>query len=316
MKIINKSKILLLLCVLLLLCGCDIGVLTKTGKRGNVNGNIINLGGACEADGVVYSQQADTYYLKAGDKVINSVPTYFINVVGDYIYYCNGTDNAFKVEKMPKEGGEAQTIIDGTCYFLQTDGKYLYYTNLDDNGRIYRAKLDGTEVVKLADETADYLNLYNDRLYYVTSENNYNVYSITTEGKGQEVVVKQSAYCLDVEDGYAYYVLFRHKKGTGQNDEFVGDNFLYRANLETKTVERVIEKEVSDINIRGDYLFYRALYKDDSNDTVSRLNLKTGKNDVLAKENGSYICVAGNKVFYLNRGDKTATVKEVEIPEE
>ena len=89
MKYFKLTAIMLIL--LIAVSGCSKASNTASADFGNTDGNITNLGGACEKDGSLYYQDPKDYSIYKqsdnGESVkLNSDPSYFINVMGDYVY--------------------------------------------------------------------------------------------------------------------------------------------------------------------------------------------------------------------------------------
>ncbi|MBQ7264949.1 MAG: DUF5050 domain-containing protein [Firmicutes bacterium] len=308
----NIRKILLMSVSMLLLVACTPQKPVEL-FSGNTSGNISNLGGSAYFNDTLYCQDNEEYFLVSRDKdgnktKLNDIPSYFINTVSDGIYYCGGEN--FDIYKIDNEGNNI-VIEEGPAYYLNVDQDYIYYVNYGDDQKIYRASHDGSNPVKLAEERASYLTYYAGRLYYVSESDNYRVISMKTDGTDQKTVVKDATYCLNIEDDYIYYV----RPALNIGGEATGDNFIYRADINIGTPELVLSDPALDMNVSGDCIYYRSIHEDEADDTVNVYNIKTKKNTVLAEENGSYLTVSDNKLFYLYRDTEknTATVKEIAL---
>lgn len=71
----------------------------------------------------------------------------FLNVSGDWIYYCNNNDNS-RIYKIKTDGTGKAEITDSNAMWLNIEGDWIYYCNITDDdsvyGKIYKIKTDGT----------------------------------------------------------------------------------------------------------------------------------------------------------------------------
>ena len=300
--------------VALLLCGCNMkkenDAATQTDiqqtqseqivKTGNTNANISNLGGACYSDGIAYFQDSKDFHMVTSEgKSLTQCPVYFINVLDDYIYYCDGTDSKFDIHRMKKDGSQDEKIIDGQCYYVQVDSNGIYFSNYHDNKKLYRANLDGSDKRALKDVGAAYINLYEDDIYYIDENDDYKIYKTDKNGERTVLISDSSASNLILMDDYAYYINFMHKPDLTKR-EAVGDNLLYRISLSEDKTECVSSVQMLDVNIIGDKIYYRELHENESDDKICAVDFD-GNRNVLAQENGSYLTVAGDNLYYLFR---------------
>lgn len=218
---------------------------------GNTNGNILNLGMLTSKDNVIYySEGIDGGKLYAADLTANNFrklcddEAYFINVVGEYIYYTNSSDND-SIYKIKVDGtgrtkltdiGFINVIVeddyiyaidvdDHNIYKISVDGKivkkinndtaldlnvsegYLYYSNLDDDLKIYRTTKSGFGRTKIFDESVGYINVVGDWIFYISYEDDFKIYKVKTDGTSDTKVSDLPAGFLNVANNGRIYFL-------------------------------------------------------------------------------------------------------------
>jgi hypothetical protein len=134
----------------------DIESLGMVNERGNMVGNIINYGlVAQQGEWIYYIDNSDgsknnryknkhkLYKIRtngSGQEKLNDDHCRYINVIGEWIYYCHSSDNLYKI----RTDGSGRTVLsDDECSYVNVIGKWIYYCNESDNKRIYKIETDG-----------------------------------------------------------------------------------------------------------------------------------------------------------------------------
>lgn len=301
MKFLKTTAALTIL--LLALTGCSRGSNIAPADFGNTDGNITNLGGACEKDGSVYYQDSKDYSLykvsEGSEPVkLNSDPSYFINVMGDYVYYVNENDS-FHVYRMKTDGSENQKIIDYTAYYMTVYKDSIYFVNYSDNQNIYKADIDGGNCHKIVNSICYYPVIAEDKLYYIDYANDNSVVETDLEGENKHTISDSyyAAY-LNYDDGALYYT-----NAIAQNNKD-GDDFLYRTDIASGKTTAVISIPCADINIAEGRIYYKNL-KDEK---IYSCNTDGKDTKEISDANGVYINIANNKIYYLVRDDENNLV--------
>ncbi len=297
MKYFKLTAVMLIL--LIAVSGCSKGSDTASAEFGNTDGNITNLGSACEKDGSLYYQDSNDYSVyketEGGEPVkLNSDPSYFINVIGDYVYYVNENDS-FKVYRMKTDGSENEKIIDYTAYYMTVYKDSIYFVNYSDSQTIYKAALDGSNCHKIVNSICYYPVVAEDKLYYIDYADNNSIVETDLEGEGKRTVDdKYYAAYLNYDDGALYYT-----NAIAQNHKD-GDDFLYKTDISSGKTDVVVNVPCADVNIADGKIYYKNLK--DSKMYCCNINGKDTKE--ISDEDGVYINIAGNKVFYLIKDEE------------
>lgn len=154
----------------------------------------------------------------------------YVNVVDNYIYYSNYSDNdrlyrvsidGTEIEKLNDERSIYINVIDGWVYYNNMEGEdaffriridgsdrqvisgvrpayinisngWVYYANTFDYHKLYRCRIDGSEVQKLSDEWAHMIWVFGDNLFYKSRYDDFDLYQISIDGSGKKVFSKNS----------------------------------------------------------------------------------------------------------------------------
>lgn len=85
----------------------------------------------------------------SGTQKLNSDNSRFINVIGDWLYYVNLSDNN-QIYKITVDGTNRTKISNDRAQFINVIGDWIFYHI--DNPSVYKIKTDGTNRTKLSDE--------------------------------------------------------------------------------------------------------------------------------------------------------------------
>jgi len=80
---------------------------------------------------------------KGRTRIVNDEASY-INVYGDYIFYCNKSDG-FKLYRASIDGRSKNKLNDDISYNINVSNGWIYYCNKSDGGSIYRIRTEGTD---------------------------------------------------------------------------------------------------------------------------------------------------------------------------
>lgn len=260
-------------------------------SKGNSDGNIINGGYAASQGNYVYYTYKSGYGLyrmkKDGSGIVlltSDMPRY-INVIGEWVYYSNLSDNG-KIYKIKTDGSVKLKICDDSAKYINVENSTIYYSNQSYAGNVYRVNIDGTKRLSICKVNADYLSLDNDFLYYSDISKLGNIYRIKNDGTNEfKINYCSSKYVLPCGN-YVYYI------------DYYGDGDIYRSKLDGTFSEKLNalssqDDYVSSINMFENYLYfnvknksgYKALYKM-NNDGTDKVLIGTGYDDNLTIING------------------------------
>ncbi|UNC91096.1 DUF5050 domain-containing protein [Candidatus Contubernalis alkaliaceticus] len=222
----------------------------KESKRGNTAGNIVNGGTAAQLDDWIYYgnfhdeagfYEAGFYKIKtdgSGRTKLSSDKPYFINVVGDWIYYC--TKNEKGIYRIKTDGSGRTRFLEEEACCVSVSGDWIYYSNLDDSRRIYKVRTDGSELTRLNDDKSYGINVVNDWVYYDSDGIN----KIRTDGSERARLIEDHPICINVVDDWVYYI---------NKDD--GDK-IYKIKTDGSERSRINNDHSWFINVKDDWIYY------------------------------------------------------------
>jgi hypothetical protein len=150
-------------------------ILTNTDHlvlQGNSNGNILNKGLAAISNGWVYFRDIDA-----------------------------------QLSKMKINGSDKITLNSDFPGYINVSGEWIYYCNFNDNWNVYKAKTDGSERSKILDEKTSNLLVYDNCLYYLENISLFvtDLCKVSVNGKGKKVLAK-NVVDFNIANGFIYYL--------------------------------------------------------------------------------------------------------------
>lgn len=315
MKLKKLIAAVSLCCIALSGCGSRGEVLSE--NMGNSDGNITNLGSVCEKDDTLYYQNYEDNFaiyksVNGGNGVkLNDGASYFINVLGDYVYYVS-EDNDFHVFRMKTDGSENTEIIKQKAYYMTVYNDSIYYVDYDDDQSIYMAKTDGTNAKKIVDSVCYYPIIADNALFYVDYSNGGKVMRADLDGSSPKVlddVNNITAAYLNYYDGKLYYAnavtnANADKKGKGY------ENYIMCYDLAAETTSTVVEKPCADVNVYDGRVYYSSL----TDNKVYSSDLDGGDERLVYDKNGIFINVTSDNVYcYVKLADEEPYIAKIPI---
>ncbi|MDD4664319.1 MAG: DUF5050 domain-containing protein [Caldisericia bacterium] len=124
-----------------------------------------------------------------GNSIGNLLNGGFVAQDQDWIYYAS--INPQGLYKVPINGKKKQKVCDDIGSSINVLSDWIYYSNATDNSTIYKVKTDGSERQKLYDEPfSSYLNIAGDWLYFMNENKFAMLFRIRTDGSEYEAVVE------------------------------------------------------------------------------------------------------------------------------
>lgn len=138
-----------------------------------------------QGDWIYFAGNKDSIYRMRKDKselqrICDSCAV-SINVVGEWIYFTDGTA-AGGMYKIKTDGSRKTKISSITSYNLYVEGDWIYYSNDYLGGQIYKMKTNGGSIVQLTKDRCSEFIVHNGYIYYINSSNRY-VYKCTIDGE-------------------------------------------------------------------------------------------------------------------------------------
>lgn len=313
MKLKKLTAIAVLACLILSGCGGKGEVLPE--NMGNTDGNITNIGSVCQRGDTVYYQNYEDNFsiyksVKGKDGVkLNDGTSYFINVVGDYVYYVYENSD-YHIYRMKTDGSENTEIISQAAYYVTVYDDKIYYVNYDDNQAIYRANTDGSDAEKIVDAQCYYPIIAEDSLFYVDYSNDGKVTRAELDGSSPEVLDKVNpitAAYLNYNEGKLYYT---NATNETSGSKAVYANYILSYDLESGTVSTVVEEPCADVNIHNGRIYYSSL----NTNMVYSCDLD-GKNvKQIYDKNGIFLNVTDDYVYcYVKLENQEPYIEKVSI---
>ena len=117
-------------------------------------------------------------------RICNS-PAVSINVVGEWIYFVDGTVGG--IYKVRIDGTGKTKISNVTSYKVYVEDEWIYYTSEYWGGKLYKMKTDGNSITQILSENCNEFIVNGGYIYYVNSSDNL-VYKCRTDGKDKTIL--------------------------------------------------------------------------------------------------------------------------------
>jgi hypothetical protein len=221
---------------------------------GNSAGNIINNGFiAKENDWLYYNKRQGT--LLYGElnkmKTDSSMDTQlasnedptYINVINGWVYYRNGEDNG-RIYKIRIDGTEMTKLTDDSSTNIMVKGDWIYYANQSDGAKLYKIKVDGTERIKLNEDHSSSINLIRNWIYYQNVGDRNTPYRVKNDGTERTKLNDTSVYNMII---LGYWIYFRNP---------ANENRIYRMTLDGSNKMRLSDVPSSTFNVSDGWIYY------------------------------------------------------------
>ena len=283
--------------------------------RGNTNANLGGGGHVASQGSWIYfpvpTSNTDTDLYKArtdgtGLKKLTTDKTYFVNVIGDWIYYTNASDG-MKLYRIRTDGSLRSKVLDETVNEINVVGDWIYYSSITSGttGFLCKVHLDGTTRTVLDTDRPSFINVVGSWIFYCNDSDGGRAYRIGTDGNGKSQVVAgggESTWWMNVViDATRHTWIYYSGPGTSKIYKIKTDanapvSFLTRTSVGAATGYGLI--------IIGDWIYYNEasaaesgyLYKV-SLDGSQRIRLNTTKESL-------FPCIFGDWIYYQLEADK------------
>lgn len=288
---------------------------------GNSSGNLVNNGTvAQQGDWIYYSfcgyynsnDEGGLYKSKSDGSeksqlLSADIGCFYINVVGDWIYYSSGwlSENP-GIYKIRTDGSENTLIYSGSVSSLCVAGDWIYCNRYDNgNYTLDKMRTDGTEATTMASLYSSYpVIAVEDWVYYVAdngivnnSKTTLNINKMRTDGSNQSTVISGIYMFYGVADDWLYFVKI---------DDFLNVYKIRTDGTQEKKVFGLTENsEVfmgSDVNITGDWIYYCENQKDESG--LYKIRTDGSEKTKLNSSKASQINIADQWIYYLDMNQK------------
>ncbi len=258
--------------------------------KGNTAGNIVNGGiASIQGDWVYFrSNEGGSLYrghLGGGEsRIISADAAWFINVVGNWIYYSNRDDNE-RIYKIKTDGSNRTALTDGAAWFVTVHDDKIYYIKEEDDYRIYIMNTDGNNNTRITEDSAWFISIEDDWVYYINYSQDNRIYRVKMDGSENEAVSDYAACCVNVQDGWVYHV-----------NEEDGSKF-YKIRTDGTEVTALTEDPAWFINVSDEWLYY---VNQEDNFSLNKIKNDGSGRVKLTNESARYINIIDQWLFYLN----------------
>lgn len=300
-KKLNKKAVALIVAIVII-AFCTVAITINSNNKnnkGDVNGNLSNLGLVTESDGVVFYNKYENGIVKVkGNKEyqITNETAYSMQVVDDYIYYLTkGESNKLLIKKVKTNGDKLSTekeIQTSISKFFVVDNA-IYYVN---QSGISKIMCDTKEENLICQDKVEDFAVDNNTIYY-TDDFGY-LYSMNLGGTDKKTLLNDEITEFQVYDGWIYY----YKQS---------ENYLSKINIDGSENDTVTDKVNSYIfNIyKGKIYFY-----DSEKSNISCIGIN-GKNlEVITKikTNKTRINLTSNgDIYYLDASNGENNIYQI-----
>ena len=176
----------------------EMNVVYETANIGNSSGNLLNEGLVASDDEYIYYAQplgeavaTEALYRMQqngiGKNPLTTDTPRYINVYGDWVYYCNQEDSndvgQGRIYRVKTDGSAREQLTTIGATNLVMDKEHLYFISdgdgVGDPPGLYKVSLEGNDLQQLAEGKISSLVVQGDELFYIIE---------TTLGKTNEVV--------------------------------------------------------------------------------------------------------------------------------
>ncbi|MCL2577698.1 MAG: DUF5050 domain-containing protein [Defluviitaleaceae bacterium] len=158
--------------------------------------------------------------------------------------------------RMSVDGEIHERISNINAGSISVSDGWIYYADRDDNHMVYRIRPDGTERMRLSSGGARGKIIVDDGwVYYSDFSGDISIYKIRIDGSEHQRVVERSSYNgadyeFNIFDGWVYY------------SSYLSDG-IYRIRNDGTDRQRISDGFGREINIIGDWIYYRPGYDAD-----------------------------------------------------
>jgi hypothetical protein len=130
----------------------------------------------------------------------------FVNIIGDTIYYRNGSDGN-SLYSIRTDGAERTKLGSDACDWVSVENGWIYFgTEIDGKAGLYRVKTDGTERTLLVPALTKYQYVSGEWVYYVIKEDKGSLWRVPAGGGEPQRLTDGFVYSYTIADGRLYYL--------------------------------------------------------------------------------------------------------------
>lgn len=269
---------------------------------GNTSGNLANGGLAAIQGDWIYYVSWDGNYSAGNIFKINTDGTgltqitdqtcNFINVVDDWVYYCNHNDY-LRAYKTKTDGTETTKVNDDGSTEISVAGNWIYYLNWEDRSKVYKIRTNGTDRTKVSDDVGFYLTVVDDWIYYINGDDGI-TYKIRTDGTDRTKVNDDPSSNLIVAGDWIYYKRYSSEDVSDDSSE------IYKIRTDGTDRTKIIDEDCGKFNVVDDWIYFTK-----SNEYFSIYRIRTDGTEYtrVNNERSIGISIVNDWIYYCNRDD-------------
>jgi hypothetical protein len=274
-----------ILCFALSQCGYGLEEDFPLDEPGTTNTNMQHAGAVVEKKGwIYYPNQNDggRLYRRSLDGAVNErmwsrVYAYYINVIGNRIWYISGAAGGAVYELRRKEDGRVYSerkLESRPCRDLMAAGGFLFYIVYPEKGdrwvlgKLYRLDLRSGEKRLLENDVTSY-GIYEGNVYFghrpcgADSEESVGALcKMDLSGDGYTVLTRDDPYNIEIVDNTVYYAR-------------QGDHRIYSIKTDGRE-RRVLPEDWREVYVTAGFIYYQ---KDERDSVFLRRVNTDGSND-------------------------------------
>jgi len=219
-------------------------------ENGNTAGNIVNLGLVAQQGNRIYSWLGGNLVksdLDGNNRVIiANEDVRYINVVGDWVYYCVYTgEYTGEICKICTDGTQRTKLSDDCASDLIVVGEWLYYLYKSDSSTMmFKIRNNGTGKKRICNDSSMFFNVAGGWIYYSNASDENKIYKIKTDGTKRTKISNDQGLYLNVIGNWIYYCNWSDN----------GKLYKILTNGENRT--KISDDVGNYINVVGDWIYY------------------------------------------------------------
>lgn len=201
------------------------------------------------SDGALYEVNSDG----TGTIKIASGNITYINVTGEWVYYCDNTSPGTILYRYHRINRQKEKVTDLTtstpALNIVRDGEWLYFVEQNTLG-MYKMKVDGTSKTRIGSDASGGFTKVGEWIYYINTTEGGKLYKIKADGSSRALVDSNKVIALNSKDGWVYY------STASKISDTVQDIKLYKVNSNGTAKTLVIDDVALIINAMDDHIYY------------------------------------------------------------
>ena len=229
------------------------------------------------------------YKLSNGEKtLLVSSRTSYLNVVGEYIYFINETED-YGIYKMKHDGSELSEVGDVSATGMIVLGDTIYFINWRDEQKPYSMDIDGNNLKKISDVLTDPMYICGNKLFFCNfSAEEPKTVAYALDSGIEETFLTETAYFIT---GYDRNVFYRSST----------DMAIWNTEIaEEPESVKIYEARAGHLIPDSKYIYFVDF---DKGNSVMRMNHDGSGAKKLSSDSAKDLSENGEWLYYFNEND-------------